>query len=504
MADVKISELTALTSPDGAEELVVNDSGTTKKITITNATSASLPKAGGTMTGDTGHADNVKAKFGAGDDLQIYHDGGHSRIKDVGTGNLVLAASTSVNIDGANGTNIAHFYESGVSRFYGNVGIGTASPNRQLNVENTLANSGGVIGLTSSDSSTTGSLGIIHFGNSTDTSLASINGIADGSTSSGALLFKTEAAGGAIDERMRIDSSGNVGIGVTPEAWAGFGGVLQIGGRGSVAAGSDTEYSNNSYYNSGYKYIDTALASSYAQAQGKHIFKVAPSGTADAAISWTTAMTIDNGGNLFLGSGTSSTPWADTSGAGTFRFQKDNGTNNASMQFSSDGEKTGYAMIYLNLINGSNDENIQSFYRNSNNVGSIKLNGTTGVSYETTSDYRVKENVVPMTDSTNRLKALKPSRFNFISEPLVTIDGFLAHEAGEVVPECISGTKDAMMDEEYEVTPAVLDDEGVETTAAVMGTRSVPDMQGIDQAKLVPLLTATIQELIARIEALEA
>ena len=51
MADVKISELTALTSPDGAEELVVNDSGTTKKITITNATSASLPKAGGTMTG---------------------------------------------------------------------------------------------------------------------------------------------------------------------------------------------------------------------------------------------------------------------------------------------------------------------------------------------------------------------------------------------------------------------------------------------------------------------
>ena len=99
-----------------------------------------------------------------------------------------------------------------------NVGIGTASPNRQLNVENTLANSGGVIGLTSSDSSTTGSLGIIHFGNSTDTSLASINGIADGSTSAGALLFKTEAAGGSIDERMRIDSSGNVGVGTASPA----------------------------------------------------------------------------------------------------------------------------------------------------------------------------------------------------------------------------------------------------------------------------------------------
>jgi len=61
-----------------------------------------------------------------------------------------------------------------------------------------------------------------------------------------------------------------------------------------------------------------------------------------------------------------------------------------------------------------------------------------------------------------------------------------------------------MMDEEYEVTPAVLDDEGVETTPAVMGTRSVPDMQGIDQSKVVPLLTAALQEAIATIESMEA
>ena len=92
------------------------------------------------------------------------------------------------------------------------IGIGTNSPTRQLTVENTLANSGGVIGLTSSDSSTSGTLGIIHYGNSTDSSLASINGIADGATDAGALLFKTEATGGSIEERMRIDSSGNVNI----------------------------------------------------------------------------------------------------------------------------------------------------------------------------------------------------------------------------------------------------------------------------------------------------
>ena len=61
-----------------------------------------------------------------------------------------------------------------------------------------------------------------------------------------------------------------------------------------------------------------------------------------------------------------------------------------------------------------------------------------------------------------------------------------------------------MCDEEYEVTPAVLDDDGDETTAAVMGTRNVPDYQGIDQSKLVPLLTAALQEALTKIEAMEA
>jgi len=61
-----------------------------------------------------------------------------------------------------------------------------------------------------------------------------------------------------------------------------------------------------------------------------------------------------------------------------------------------------------------------------------------------------------------------------------------------------------MMDEEYEVTPAVLDDDGNETTAAVMGTRSVPDYQGIDQSKLVPLLTAALQESLTAITDLKA
>ena len=127
-----------------------------------------------------------------------------------------------------------------------------------------------------------------------------------------------------------------------------------------------------------------------------------------------------------------------------------------------------------------------------------------------------------MTGASARVQALKPVNFEWIVDG-TRVDGFLAHEAQAVVPEAVTGTKDAMRDEEYEVTPAVyedvvipavLDEEGNELEAerteqrlvseAVMGTRSVPDMQGIDQSKLVPLLTAALQEALTRIDTLEA
>ena len=114
-------------------------------------------------------------------------------------------------------------------------------------------------------------------------------------------------------------------------------------------------------------------------------------------------------------------------------------------------------------------------------VGSITSNGSS-TSYNTSSDYRLKTNVSYDWDATSRLKQLKPARFDWISEgdDAVTVDGFLAHEAQAVVPEAVTGTKDEV------------DDDGN------------PVMQGIDQSKIVPLLVKTIQELEARITALEA
>jgi hypothetical protein len=101
---------------------------------------------------------------------------------------------------------------------------------------------------------------------------------------------------------MRIDSSGSVGIGVTPESWESGFQAVQLGGLGSwvastgQTAGSWNSQMNNVYRDSAWKYIVTDEAVLYQQLNGTHTFFVAPSGTADAAITWTTAMTIDNDG----------------------------------------------------------------------------------------------------------------------------------------------------------------------------------------------------------------
>jgi len=118
------------------------------------------------------------------------------------------------------------------------------------------------------------------------------------------------------------------------------------------------------------------------------------------------------------------------------------------------------------------------FHNPNGAVGSISTSGS-GTNFNTSSDYRLKENVVDIEDATTRLKQLKPKRFNFIADANTTVDGFLAHEVSEIVPEAISGEKDAVKED---------------------GT---PEYQGIDQAKLVPLLVKTIQELEARITELE-
>ena len=156
----------------------------------------------------------------------------------------------------------------------------------------------------------------------------------------------------------------------------------------------------------------------------------------------------------------------------------------------------------LLTLNRTGNGIVTQFKRDQVAVGSITV-GVNSTAYVTSSDYRLKTGAQPMTDVVERVQALNPVNFEWISDGS-RVDGFIAHEVQEVVPEAIIGERDAMRDEEYEVTPAVLDEDGNVTTEAVMGTRSVNDYQGIDQSKLVPLLTAALQEALAEISSLKS
>ena len=258
---------------------------------------------------------------------------------------------------------------------------------------------------------------------------------------------------------ITIDSSERVGIGTTsPSAHLqvetsanspvlikstyATGGYVQ---HDTGANGANIGYmgSSNALVNTGGTESLTDLA---IRSQGNLVFSTGGG---------TERMRITSGGNLLIGVS------SFTSGGGGVQL----GGTQATREFSASG--TG-AIQQIGFHNPNGE------------VGSIYSTGSSTV-FATSSDYRLKENIDYSWDATTRLKQLKPARFNFISDDTNTvIDGFLAHEAATVVPESVIGTKDAV-DEDGNIKP-----------------------QGIDQAKLVPLLVKTIQELEARITALEA
>jgi len=142
------------------------------------------------------------------------------------------------------------------------------------------------------------------------------------------------------------------------------------------------------------------------------------------------------------------------------------------------GIGVGSDMVYYSYLAGTSAQQHMIFNNDNGDVGSIDSSGS-NTSYGTTSDYRLKENQVTLSDGINRLNKLKPYRFNFKADKDTTQDGFFAHEVAEVVPEAITGEKDAV------------DGDGNMIT------------QHIDHSKLVPLLVKAVQELSAKVEALE-
>ena len=132
-------------------------------------------------------------------------------------------------------------------------------------------------------------------------------------------------------------------------------------------------------------------------------------------------------------------------------------------------------------LGGNTSQGLIGLYYSTSLIGSITVTGGgSSVAYNTSSDYRLKENVTAISDGITRLKTLKPSRFNFKVDKDTTVDGFLAHEVSSIVPEAITGSKDEV------------------------DSDNNPVYQQIDQAKIVPVLTAALQEAIAKIETLES
>jgi len=265
------------------------------------------------------------------------------------------------------------------------------------------------------------------------------------------LNFATNAV-----ERMRILSDGKIGINTTaPTSGLTVEGVGLAVGSGCTASGT-----------AGSMAVGHASSATGARSfvfgremtvSGDHSFGIALSDQNGLNLTANNTMAI-MGGNLLVGC--TALPSGGAGGAG---FEA--------------GQSSGRTVFQLGTTTTS-QLTVQRFYNPNGNVGEIKTSGSSTI-YATSSDHRLKENVTADWDATTRLKQLNPVRFNFIADADTTVDGFLAHEVQSVVPEAITGTHNEV------------DDDGN------------PVYQGIDQSKLVPLLVKTIQELEARIVALE-
>ena len=308
-----------------------------------------------------------------------------------------------------------------------NVGIGTASPAVKLQVASSTTNTTFKI-----SNSTTGSAagdGLDFIVDGTDTYIWQ--------RENGPLLFGTNNA-----ERMRIDSSGNVGIGTSSP-----GAKLDVVGSGNYdgvirvrSTGTNTPSVNLG--------VDAvASADGFVGTVSSIPFHIRTNDLNRA--------TITSGGEILFGKTA-----ADVTGAGVYI------------------EPTNINYGRINFIkataSGTSSTPAGAFYYNGTQIGTITCTST-ATAYNTSSDYRLKENIVPMTGALAKVSQLNPVTYNWKSDGSAS-EGFIAHELQAVVPQCVAGEKDAV------------DAEGN------------PVYQGIDTSFLVATLTAAIQELKALVD----
>jgi len=421
-----------------------------------NSTKLTTTSYGTLFTGNSKWGDNGKATFGDGDDLQIYHDGSNSYIYDAGTGSLTIQTNGAkiglakaspfewmleANVDG--GVALSHA---------GSVRIETTSVGALIkgNAGSTSVSfgyneDGGEISLHDE----TGNVATLLDQAVNNTRLLELQngsnmllGLGSSNTTGNVKIM-----GAGYAESIVVNSSGNVGIGTSSptaplDVIVGTDERILFTERGTSEVVIDAVNAANSAYNGLVLNGSAVIAQTNA----------------------TERMRVDSSGNLLVG-----TSSYNSSNVGILN------SANGRLYATVDGNTP------LNLNRKTSVGEIARFQKDSTTVGSVSVTSS-ATSYNTSSDHRLKENVEALSGAITRVKQLQPKRFSWIADDAdsATVDGFLAHEAQTVVPEAVTGTHNEV------------DADGD------------PIYQGIDHSKLVPLLTAALQEAITKIEDLES
>jgi len=365
------------------------------------------------------------------------------------------------------------------------VGLGTTSPAEKLHVEGNLKvgpngttdEYQGILVQNGKDSSAASTTSFIDFRNDLYTPDAHVFARRE-TNGSAALIFGTTPSGSRStdrrEERMRITSTGAVGINTTAPSSKLMVNASQSSGVADLLtlrdASAGTTFNLQTYADPSY-----GTSNRFDFNGGYLAFRR----------SGTEAMRIDNGAYVYVHTQSN---LGGNVGSAKLHVLNPN-TQGHAVAFKTNST-SGFAAA--TFARNANNGAVCEFFHNvsSGAVGRIDVTSSS-TSYVTSSDYRLKEDVQPMTGASERVLALNPVNFAWIADG-TRVDGFLAHEAQTVVPEAVTGVRDAMR------TQDVYDEDG-----NITGTEQVPDYQGIDQSKLVPLLTAALQEALGRIETLE-
>jgi hypothetical protein len=467
MADTKITALTAISTVDPAVDVLpivdVSDttmaaSGTTKKITSNQILGAggTATLASATITGDLTVDTSTLKVDSTNNRVIVGHTSGSSAFQVTNAG----AAGLEIQPTGFSSSPLILSYNRSGSAYTQLTLDGSTIVHALSGTTAMTLNSTGLgVGATPTSRLTIGSGSFSTASANTTAMYTAATGL---EVLSDSYYFGNRTGGNLVT----ITSSGNVGVGVTPSAWVSGSPAVQLKYNSSIWAFTDNslQLNQNAYFDGAWKYINSSsLASSnYYQEGGNHRWRTAAAGTAGNAITWTTPMSLDTSGNLLVA----------RTGAGL-----DN-TSGVTIGQASIGMQTEGNATQIVVNRTTSDGTIVDLRRNNSSVGNISVT-TSGATFNSTSDYRLKELVAPLNGGLARVNALKPSVYKWKSNGSAG-EGFLAHELAEVVPAAVNGEKDA-----------VNDDGSIKA-------------QSIDMSRVVPILVAAIKELTARVQTLEA